>query len=214
MDPSNGLLAWFAVELILIRHAEAETAETRDGTPADPKLTSRGREQARAVAHWLLRKPIDRILSSPARRARETAEVTASRAGLELTVDPRLREIDPDASHYVSIEQERARGREAYQARIAAYQIDPRLVGLSERVDEALSQWATRHAGGRVVVFCHGGVINVWTCLILGLPPAPFLEAQNAGSHRFLISRSGLRSIQSLNETAYLDWASPEPPRR
>ncbi len=200
------------MELILIRHAEAETAETRDGTPADPKLTLHGREQARAVARWLVRKPIDRILSSPARRARETAEATASRTGLELTIDPRLREIDPDASHYVSMEEERARGREGYQARVAAYQNDPRLVGLSERVDEALSQWATRHAGGRVVVFCHGGVINVWTCLVLGLPPAPLFEARNVGSHRFLISRSGLRSIQSLNETAYLDWPAPEAP--
>jgi len=200
------------VELILIRHAEAETAETPDGSPADPGLTPRGREQAHAVARWLARKPIDRILSSPARRARETAEATAIRTGLELKIDPRLREIDPEASRYVSIGEERARGSEGYQARVAAYRNDPRLVELSERVDRALSEWSTRHAGGRIVVFCHGGVINVWTCLILGLSPALLFEAQNVGSHRFLISRSGLRSIQSLNETAYLDWASSETP--
>ncbi len=200
------------MELILIRHAEAETAEARADGPADPGLTLRGREQAEAVARWLVRKPIDRILSSPARRARETAEATASRTGLKLTIDRRLREIDPDASHYVSIEAERARGREGYQARLAAYRNDPRLVGLSKRIDVALSEWTTRHAGGRIVVFCHGGVINVWTCLLLGLSPALLFEAQNVGSHRFLISRSGLRSIQSLNETAYLDWASSELP--
>jgi probable phosphoglycerate mutase len=198
------------VELILIRHAEAETIEARDGSPADPELTLRGRSQARAVARWLLRKPIDRILSSPARRARQTAEATAAGAGLELTIDPRLREIDSDASHYVSMEAERARGREAYRARVAAYQNDPRLVGLSERVEEALSEWATRHPGGRVVAFCHGGVINVWTCLILGLPPSAIFDAQNAGSQRFLISSSGPRSVQSLNETAYLDNLSSD----
>ena len=195
-----------AVELILVRHAEAENVVTEDGTPADPGLTSRGFAQAEAVAHWLAREPIDRVVSSPSRRARETAGPTLTRTGLELEVDDRLCEIDPEASHYLSIEEERARDHGKFRERIAAYQADPRIIALSSRVEEGLSEWAARMPGGRVAIFCHGGVVNVWTRSVLGMTPGFLFEAQNASSHRYLVSRQGNRGIRSLNETAYLPY--------
>ena len=60
------------MELILWRHADAE-----DGTPdLARRLTRKGRKQAARVAEWLEeRLPKDYVLiSSPAARARETAE--------------------------------------------------------------------------------------------------------------------------------------------
>jgi len=192
------------VELILVRHAEAENVVSDDGAPADPGLTSRGFAQAEAVARWLVRESIDRVVSSPSRRARETAGPTLARTGLELEIDERLCEIDPDASHYLSIEEERARDHEKFRKRIAAYQADPRIVALSSRVDEGLAEWAARTPGGRVVVFCHGGVVNVWTRRVLGMTPGFLFEAQNASSHRYLVSTQGVRGLRSLNETAYL----------
>jgi phosphohistidine phosphatase len=60
------------MELILWRHADAE-----DGTPdLARRLTKKGRKQAERVAEWLAeRLPKDYVLiSSPAARARETAE--------------------------------------------------------------------------------------------------------------------------------------------
>jgi probable phosphoglycerate mutase len=192
------------VELILVRHAEAESRSTGDGTPADPGLTRRGHIQAEAVALWLTREPIDRIVSSPSRRALETAEPTLARTGLELEIDERLCEIDPEASHYLSIEEERARDQTKFRQRIAAYQVDPRIVALSSRVEEGLSDWAARTPGGRVVVFCHGGVVNVWTRSVLGMTPGVLFEPENASSHRYLVSRKGVRGVRSLNEVAYL----------
>lgn len=59
------------MELILWRHAEAE-----DGSPdAQRKLTAKGERQAEKVAGWLRARLPDgtRVLSSPARRARQTA---------------------------------------------------------------------------------------------------------------------------------------------
>ncbi len=192
------------MELILVRHAEAENVETGDGTPADPGLTPRGRAQAEAVAHWLDREPIDRIVSSPSRRARDTAAPMAALLAQELSVDARLAEIDPTASHYLSIEEERARDRDRFRKRIAAYQVDPRIEALSQRVEESLTNWAQETPGGRVVVFCHGGVVNVWTRSVLGMTPGFLFEAHNASSHRFLVSSQGARGIRSLNEVAYL----------
>ena len=60
------------MELILWRHADAE-----DGSPdLARRLTKKGRKQAERVAEWLEeRLPEEyRLLSSPAARARETAE--------------------------------------------------------------------------------------------------------------------------------------------
>jgi len=60
------------MELIIWRHADAE-----DGMPDDErKLTRKGEKQAKRMAAWLrqrLPKEV-RVLASPARRARETAQ--------------------------------------------------------------------------------------------------------------------------------------------
>jgi phosphohistidine phosphatase len=65
------------MELILWRHAEAE-----DGTPDSArKLTPHGLKQAQAVAEWLtprLPKSV-RIIASPTRRTRQTAEAFAAK---------------------------------------------------------------------------------------------------------------------------------------
>ena len=61
------------MELILWRHADAE-----DGSPdMARRLTKKGRKQAEHVAEWLEKRlPNDYVLiSSPAVRAREMAEV-------------------------------------------------------------------------------------------------------------------------------------------
>jgi len=60
------------MELILWRHADAEEGE-RD---LERKLTGKGRKQAARVARWLQHRLPSKysVISSPARRARETAD--------------------------------------------------------------------------------------------------------------------------------------------
>ena len=60
------------MQLILWRHADAE-----DGAPdLERRLTAKGREDAHAVAKWLLKRlPADfELVASPALRAQQTAE--------------------------------------------------------------------------------------------------------------------------------------------
>jgi phosphohistidine phosphatase len=59
------------VDLVLWRHAEAESGEPDEGR----KLTTKGEKQARRVAEWLHNRLPDtaKILSSPAKRAQQTA---------------------------------------------------------------------------------------------------------------------------------------------
>ena len=192
------------MELILVRHAEPIEETRNDGSPADPPLSDRGHAQARAVADWLLLRGVDRVLSSPALRARQTARETARRAGLEISVEDRLRDANAQADRYVPLEAEKARNPAGYRERIAAYRDSPRLAGIATRVAEVLDEWTSRCRGERVAVFCHGSVVNVYASQVLGLERRAFLEAGYASGHRFLISGTGVRSVLSLNETAYL----------
>lgn len=69
------------MELILWRHAEAE-----DGEPDEERrLTGRGKKQAKRVAKWLARRlPEDfALISSPARRALQTARALGVEAAIE-----------------------------------------------------------------------------------------------------------------------------------
>ena len=97
-------------QLVLVRHGEscgnlADAAARESGAErldlserdADVELSETGRKQADAVAAWLqdhesLRPDV--VLSSPYRRAAETAERAVEGLGLEIIYDERLRERD------------------------------------------------------------------------------------------------------------------------
>jgi len=64
--------------LVIVRHALPERRDG-DAATADPPLSESGRRQAAATADFLFGEHIDHIVSSPLRRAIETAEVLAKR---------------------------------------------------------------------------------------------------------------------------------------
>ena len=80
-----------------VRHGESASNAAPGGMalPLDQgdRLTERGFEQARAVAQRLAAAGATRILASPLRRARETAEVIADRLELPITEVEELREL-------------------------------------------------------------------------------------------------------------------------
>src|SRR3954463_11918937 len=75
-------------------HAEALDLDLRD---ADVPLSDNGREQAGALADWLREAAGERptlVISSPYRRASETANLAVAGLGLDVVMDERLRERD------------------------------------------------------------------------------------------------------------------------
>ena len=192
------------MELVLIRHAQPISEERADGLPADPPLSATGFEQSRAVAEWLARNPPDLLLSSPALRARQTAEATAERLAQTVEIDERLCDANPTLTRYVTLEDEQARDPAAYRARLDTYRRGDHLAAASVRVNAALDEWTDAHPGSRIAVFCHGSVVNVYAARVLGLAEPVFLDAGYASGHRFLVSGGAIRSVKSLNETAYL----------
>lgn len=69
-------------ELILVRHAEAET-EAASGKDRDRALTPHGMEEARAAGVWLATHGVvpNHVLCSPARRAEQTARLLLKEIG-------------------------------------------------------------------------------------------------------------------------------------
>jgi broad specificity phosphatase PhoE len=83
--------------MILVRHTESEWnrhfSRTRidPGIP-DPRLTQAGRRQAARVVERLAEANVRRLVTSPYRRALETATIVGKALGLAITVEPLIRE--------------------------------------------------------------------------------------------------------------------------
>jgi probable phosphoglycerate mutase len=79
------------------------------------------------------------------------------------------------------------------------------------QVSAALDRTIADHAGRRVLVVCHGGVINVAIALVAGLDRHLWFEPGYTSISRIVASRSGVRSVVSVNETAHLVAARERP---
>lgn len=82
--------------MILLRHAQSEfnaafSVNRVDPGIPDPKLTAQGRAQAAAAAEALRGSGVKRLISSPYRRALETATIIADALGLDVAVEPLVR---------------------------------------------------------------------------------------------------------------------------
>lgn len=81
------------LRLFLVRHGEtADNVEMRYLGISDATLTANGRRQARRAASALSKIPIQVIISSPMRRAADTAAIIQKACGAELRFDERLAE--------------------------------------------------------------------------------------------------------------------------
>ena len=78
------------------------------------------------------------------------------------------------------------------------------IASFQKAVVETLEALVVRNPGKRIAVFCHGGVINVWTAHVLGVAPRLFFEPGYTSIHRYLCASSGQRNMVSLNDLNHL----------
>jgi broad specificity phosphatase PhoE len=79
----------------LVRHAANDLAErVLCGRKLDVPLNAHGRRQAEALARRLAHEPIAQVISSPRRRARQTAEPIAAALDLSIDIAAQLDEHD------------------------------------------------------------------------------------------------------------------------
>lgn len=191
------------MELILVRHGEPARGA---GQANDPGLHERGERQGKLLGAYLAAERIDAVYTSPLRRARQTAEFIADATGNEVLAHRGLVEFDHNAAEYISIEELRASGDPRYQQILnddyTAWGID---IGAFRRgVVGTLEEIVAAHAAGAAAVVCHGGVVNAYLGWVLGLRRFTFFPPFHSSVHRVRCSRSGQRTLISLNEVAHL----------
>ena len=150
--------------IFLARHGESDwNVEQRFQGHTDRPLTTRGREQAHALADLIAGEEIDAIYTSPLSRARETAEIIAARAGLEPVALPALREVDTGSWSGLSRADVEARfpaGFARWRSGGSGWDDGESYEEMAERVIGALRTIAEEHPGCRVLVISHGGPIR------------------------------------------------------
>lgn len=206
------------MRLLLIRHAE----------PAypDDALTAAGHRQARALADRLAGEGLDRLHSSPMKRALDTARYTAERTGLPCEVEPWTGELESWA-----IDQEPQGESPAWEVHARSVRgVEPPLhtgnwharppldlpvlrAGFDElgrHSDAFLARHGLVRQGSRyragpgeprnVAVFCHAGLALTWLAHLLDIPP-PLVWAG------FALAPSSVTTLVFERDAA--GWATP-----
>ena len=194
------------MELVLVRHGLPIRREVAEG-PADPELSAEGHDQSARLAKYLATESIDAIYSSPMKRAMQTAEPLAKTINLPISVIDDVAEFDRLSNEYIPIEELRAANDDRWH-KLVAGEWDSESDTLDEfrsRVVTSIEKLIALHASQRIVITCHGGVINQYLAHILGLETERgFFYPQYTSIHRVVAAQNGLRSISSLNEIAHL----------
>ena len=199
------------MELLLIRHALPVRIEAADGA-ADPGLAELGVRQAEALARYLAEESVDVLLSSPLRRARETAEPVAAALGIDAEIVDGLAEFDRDSNWYIPIEELRAAGDPRWLNYLDEHWgidrgLDPE--GFRSGVVRTMEAVIAAHPGRRVAAVAHGGVINAYVAHVLQTPIAGVFEPAYASVTRVLAASTGQRMVKSMNEAAHVRGLLP-----
>ncbi len=190
--------------IVLVRHGETAANRARLALGrADPELTETGRAQAAALAAALAGSGAVRILSSPLRRARETAAAIAGVLAIAVEVDDRLVEMDYgewDERSFAELPAEDlARWR-----RDASFAPPggESLVAVTERV---ASLCAEHIDGGPVIAVSHVSPIKAAVIWAMGADPLlawrMFLDVASVSR---IGAPNGVPTLVGFNETTHL----------
>jgi broad specificity phosphatase PhoE len=180
-----------------VRHGQ--TAVNRDAQlqgRVDAALTAVGEEQAARLGAWFASQPAPaRVVSSPLRRARQTADAIASAHGLAVSIDERLVELDYgdwDGKPLADVP----------ASAWAAWRADPAfsppggesLVDVSTRVVAFCHEMLA--AGDDVVAVSHVSPIKAAVCWALG--------TDEGASWRMHLDLASITRVSARGETPYL----------
>lgn len=181
----------------LIRHGEPVGGRAYRGDGCDDPLSETGWQQMRAAVAdapgW------ERVVSSPMRRCREFAEVLCAERGLPLQIEPRLREIGLGAWEGLKPHELLARRAEEY----AAFYADPvahpieggePVLDFMARVSTVLDELLQVHAGERLLLVTHAGVIRAAVAHVLHTSPTGMFRLKPGYAQIARIRHDGKRS--------------------
>ena len=206
--------------LHFIRHGDAipEPGAAFDATTGYDVLglSAKGVVQARALAaRMAATTELGAIYASPTLRARETAEAVAAATGLDVRLDPRVREVylgsesveHVPAADRARIVKERLASLAVIAIRDGSWAAVPGVEPGSEvraRMLAAVDEIVASHPDQQVAIVSHAGSINAYLAAILGISRDFFFPIGNTSLNSVRVANGNVLLLR-LNDTAHLE---------
>jgi ribonuclease H / adenosylcobalamin/alpha-ribazole phosphatase len=196
---------------VLLRHGQTPmSVQKRYVGRTDVPLTDLGVQQAAAAAKRLASAGLDVIVTSPLRRAVQTAQEVAAATGAPLVTDEGFRETDFGAWEGLTF----AEVRESWPAEMTAWLADPAVAPpggesfaeVSERVTASLRRVLAAWERQAVLVVSHVTPIKMLVAAALLAPPAALyrMHLDVAALSRIDWYPDGTAVLRSFNDTSHL----------
>jgi broad specificity phosphatase PhoE/ribonuclease HI len=159
LGPGWGRPAGAPTSTVLLRHGQTPLSIERrfSGIGSDPPLTHEGRAQSRVAGARLAGQDFDAIVSSPLRRAQETAGIAGG--GRDVALEEGIRETDFGQWEGLTFAEVRARWPDALAAWLADPAVAPpggeSFADADRRVSAALAGLCERYPAARLLVVSH-----------------------------------------------------------
>ena len=196
---------------LLLRHGQTVLSiEKRFSGVGDQELTEVGQAQAAAAAARLATSGATAVIARPVRRARQTAALVAAALGVELVLEPGLRETDfGDWEGYTFGEV-----RKQWPTEMDAWLDDPSVAppygesfaATADRVRQARDGVLASYAGQTVVLVSHVTPIKTLLRFALDAPPSALyrMHLDLACLSEVQWFSDGPAVVRSLNDTGHL----------
>lgn len=206
--------------LFLVRHSLTRASESGRnlGQRGDPPLTNAGVALAKRLAASLEAELRElghrelRLVTSPARRCRQTATPVAARLGIptrRIEVEPRLMEIDYGAWEGLTEAECRRRDprlraiweRDPFTTRCPDGESGHDVAIRSSAAFDALDAWAGAKTDRCAVVIAHNHVNRLRLCAVMGWPMRGYRRriAQDPAAYSLLTLGGSITVIRRLN---------------
>ena len=209
--------------LIVIRHGETDwNRQHRFQGQIDVPLNELGQEQARRLGLRLAAEPIDLMIVSDLQRARQTAQAVEVAQGRVSSIKPLVEPLWREQGFGIleGLDVPTIKQRHAglwsqwlrHEAGYALPQGGESNTAFHARVMQALQALLALHAGRRVAVVTHGGVLDMlWrSAMALPLGGPRVCEIPNTGINR-LRWADGRLHIEQWADDAHLAGLPPQP---
>jgi len=197
------------MELLVIRHgqSEADIINCHEGR-ADFSLTETGIKQALLLAEWIKGKyPPDFILSSPLKRAGQTAEIVAKKVDKNVLYYEELMEFNNGLLAGLSFEEADIKyPKPKIRRPHEKYYEQESLIEFRARAETILSKIISEYpADKRIMIVSHGGMINMLFRSFLNLPMNTdiSLSTSDTGVHFWKLENE-VKQIIFSNRTEHL----------
>jgi valyl-tRNA synthetase/ASC-1-like (ASCH) protein len=147
-------------DFCFVRHAESEHNKTNiiaEASSELDKLTIKGREEAKKLGESLRNQKFDVIITAPANRSQQTAQILAEELGIKkenILIDTRIKERDYREFEGLS--------KEIFK-NISQEEIDSKTETSEEihsRVEDFIKECAQKFAGKKILVVTHSGTLK------------------------------------------------------